>query len=42
MIPAYMSAHVFIATVPCLVDGAGQHAVARLNVTVLLVTFVLF
>lgn len=38
----YMKACVLIATVLCLVDGADQHAVAQLNVTVSLVAFVLF
>jgi hypothetical protein len=42
MLPAYMKGHVMIAIVPYLVDGAGLHAVARLNVTVLLPAFVLF
>jgi hypothetical protein len=36
MSTASMKARVLIATVPCLVDGAGQHAVVRPNVTVLL------
>ena len=41
-IPAYMKARVLIVTVPCMGVGAGQHAVARPNVTVFLVPFLLF